>query len=49
MEVAAECKKLASAVQGFKRAGKFRLKSATNDRERKIRDLMKAHVMELVG
>jgi hypothetical protein len=49
MEVAAECKKLASAVQGFKRSGKFRLKSATNDRERKIRDLMKAHVMELVG
>lgn len=49
MEVAAECKKLASAVQGFKRSGKFQFKSATNDRERKIRDLMKAHVMELVG
>ena len=48
-EVMAECKKLASAVHGFKRSGKFQLKSADTDRERHIRDLMKAHVMELVG
>ena len=48
-EVMAECKKLASAVHGFKRSGKFQLKSADTDRARHIRDLMKAHVMELVG
>ena len=48
-EVVAECKKLASAVHGFKRSGRFQLKSADTERERHIRDLMKAHVMELVG
>ena len=48
-EVMAECKKLASAVHGFKRSGRFQLKSADTDRARHIRDLMKAHVMELVG
>jgi hypothetical protein len=41
--------KLASALKSFKRSGKFRLKEATSDRERKIRDLMKAHVLELIG
>jgi len=44
-----EGQKLASALQSFKRSGKFQFKEATNDRERKIRDLMKAHVLELVG
>ena len=45
----AEGAKLASALTSFKRSGKFQFKEATNDRERKIRDLMKAHVLELVG
>jgi hypothetical protein len=41
--------KLASALKAYKRSGKFQFKEAANDRERKIRDLMKAHVIELVG
>jgi hypothetical protein len=41
--------KLASALQSFKRTGKFQFKEATTSRERQIRDLMKAHVLELVG
>ncbi len=41
--------KLASAVTKFKRSGKFRHKEATTARDRQIRDLMKAHVLELVG
>lgn len=45
----AEGAKLASALKSFKRSGKFQFKEATNGRERKIRDLMKAHVLELVG
>tara|TARA_B100000700_G_scaffold316021_1_gene404874 strand:+ start:3672 stop:4946 length:1275 start_codon:yes stop_codon:yes gene_type:complete len=41
--------KLASAIKAYKRSGNFQFKEAANDRERKIRDLMKAHVIELVG
>lgn len=49
MAAGPEGAKLASAFQSFKRSGKFQFKEATSDRERQIRDLMKAHVLELVG
>jgi hypothetical protein len=41
--------KLASAVKAYKRSGNFEHKATANGRERKIRDLMKAHVLELLG
>ena len=49
MAAGPEGAKLASALQSFKRAGKFQFKEATTTRERHIRDLMKAHVLEIVG
>lgn len=49
MAAGPEGAKLASALQSFKRKGKFQFKEATTTRERQIRDLMKAHVLEIVG
>jgi hypothetical protein len=41
--------KLAAAVTAFKRSGKFQFKEARTARSRELRDVMKAHVLELVG
>jgi hypothetical protein len=53
MEVAAAARervKLASAVQRFKRSGKYQMgKAASTPRQRALRDIMKSHVMEIMG
>ena len=41
--------KLAAAARNFKLSGKYRLKAATTQRERQLRDIMKSHIRELVG
>ena len=48
MEVAA-CVKLASAVEQFKRSGKFRIEECKTAGERKVRNYMKGYVRELIG
>jgi hypothetical protein len=43
------CRKLASAVTRFRRAGKYQIKAATTPQQRQLRDAMKDHVRELLG
>jgi hypothetical protein len=53
MEVAAAAQervKLAQAVQTFKRSGQYQMgKAASTQRQRALRDIMKSHVIELMG
>ena len=41
--------KLAQAIQRFKLSGKYQIKEASTKRARHIRDVMKAHVREVMG
>ncbi len=45
---AGEGMKLAQAVKAYKRSGKYQIKAAVTDRERQLRDALKAHVREIL-